>query len=345
MYMEIDPARAWDRLRASRANRPGRATSGARAKTYSTALEQAQQMFRAAEGVGPQTRSLLVFYGLSQAGRAIAAAAVDLKGETWNLVSHGIKATGYDKTFAEIELRTDGAGSAGSFVRLSELLQSPIWPKVTAIQLGDVWDSLPLDMPYTLSKRIRTPPLYAGVVTGETPQPLLSVNVEGFPDRVVDAYEGSALVAYLTYYPGTSGYDSHGRGWMESDIPDFEHLGPDNNSLIMHWRMDGKETGSPERRQRLHDMTRGYAGHRFFFPKLPGLSRDLHPLMAWWAVLYALSMLTRYQPAQWARHIDIDAAPEAILIEKLLVLAMEQLPHLIADTIDEVAAWPKGDAN
>ncbi|MCX5151640.1 YaaC family protein [Streptomyces sp. NBC_00320] len=44
-------------------------------------MEQAQQMFKAAEVVGPQTRPLLVFYGLSQAGRAIAAAAVDLKGE------------------------------------------------------------------------------------------------------------------------------------------------------------------------------------------------------------------------------------------------------------------------
>lgn len=104
MYTEIDPARAWDRLRGSRANRPGKATSGARAKTYSTALEQAQQMFRAAEGVGSQTRPLLVFYGLSQAGRAIAAAAVDLEAETWNLISHGIHAVGYDKTFAEIEL-------------------------------------------------------------------------------------------------------------------------------------------------------------------------------------------------------------------------------------------------
>lgn len=107
MYMEIDPAQAWETLRASRSNRPGRATQGARAKTYSTALEQAQQMFRAAEAVGPQTRSLLIFYGLSQAGRAIAAAAVDLKGTTWNLVSHGIRATGFHKGFAAIEIRTD----------------------------------------------------------------------------------------------------------------------------------------------------------------------------------------------------------------------------------------------
>lgn len=28
--------------------------------------------------------------------------------------------------------------------------------------------------------------------------------------------------------------------------------------------------------------------------------------MAWWAVLYALSMLARYHPAQWANRINVD---------------------------------------
>ncbi|MFD7787653.1 YaaC family protein [Streptomyces nojiriensis] len=92
-------------------------------------------MFRAAEGVGPQTRPLLVFYGLSQAGRAITAAAVDLKGENWNLVSHGIHASGYHLDFADIEIRTDPAGTAGSFVRLSELLRSPVRGNDTVVRL------------------------------------------------------------------------------------------------------------------------------------------------------------------------------------------------------------------
>lgn len=40
-------------------------------------------------------------------------------------------------------------------------------------------------------------------------------------------------------------------------------------------------------------------------------TRSLHPLMAWWAVLHALSMLARYQPAEWATHINIDDSPHA----------------------------------
>lgn len=305
-------------------------------------------MFQAAEGAGPQTRALLIFYGLSQAGRAIAAAAVDLKDQaSWNLSGHGIRASGFDKTFAEIELWTEAPGKAGSFVRLSELLHSPIWSKDTVIRLGDVWDTLPLDMPHPLSKGDRTPPLHASPSVSEAAHPLLTACVEGFPDHVVKAGTRIALDEFLTLYPGTAGYDSYVRSRMGSETPDFERLGPDNSALFMNWSMgctDGMGALGAERVQRLHSMTRGYAWHRFFFPTIHGLSRDLHPLMAWWAVLYTLSMLTRYQPAQWADHINIDEAAEAILIEKLLVLAMEQLPALIADTIDDVAAWPKDDA-
>nr|WP_225846889.1 YaaC family protein [Streptomyces sp. HPF1205] len=311
-------------------------------------MEQAQQMFHAAEGAGPQTRALLIFYGLSQAGRAIAAAAVDLKDQaSWNLNGHGIHASGFGKTFAEIELRTETSGNAGSFVRLSELLQSPIWPKSTVIRLGDVWDTLPLDMPYPLTKGDRTPPLHASPSVSEAAHPLLTAYVEGFPDHVVKAGTRIALDEFLTAYLGTVGYDSYVRSGMGSEPPDFERLGPDSSALFMNWSMgcaDGLGALGSERMQRLHSMTRGYAGYRFFFPTIKGLVRDLHPLMAWWAVLYTLSMLTRYQPAQWAGHINIDAAAEAILIEKLLALAMEQLPALIVDTIDEVAAWPKDDA-
>jgi hypothetical protein len=30
--------------------------------------------------------------------------------------------------------------------------------------------------------------------------------------------------------------------------------------------------------------------------------------MARWAVLFTLSMLARYQPAEWAAHVDVDAS-------------------------------------
>lgn len=224
-------------------------------------------------------------------------------------------------------------------MRLSELLQSPVWENETVVRLGALWDSLPLSLPRQLSDGHRLPPLYASALSvGEKPHPLLTIDVGEFPDHVVDAASRDALLAFLDLYPGTAGFESYVRAVMGSDAPGFERHIPDAGWLTMHWQMPGTVSKS-ERMGRMSTMTRGYAGHRYFFPKLGGLSRELHPLMVWWAVLYTLSMLTRYEPAQWAGHIDIDASQHAILVEKLLDLAMQHLPVLIAETIDEVATW------
>ncbi|MFM9499799.1 hypothetical protein ACKI1Q_40210 [Streptomyces galilaeus] len=61
MQSDLDADEAWERLRASRWSPPGRADTGARRKTYSAAIEQLEQMFRAAVVVGPATRPLQVF--------------------------------------------------------------------------------------------------------------------------------------------------------------------------------------------------------------------------------------------------------------------------------------------
>jgi hypothetical protein len=74
--VEDSPETAWTELRATRWDPPGAAAVSAdRRRTYMFALGQAEQMFRTAAVVGQATRPLLVFYGLNQAGRAIAAAA------------------------------------------------------------------------------------------------------------------------------------------------------------------------------------------------------------------------------------------------------------------------------
>ncbi|MDT0398488.1 MULTISPECIES: YaaC family protein [Streptomyces] len=142
-------------------------------------------------------------------------------------------------------------------------------------------------------------------------------------------------------YPGTLGY--HGFDYMTvggRDVPRYERHNPDAGWLHMHWEMLEETASVAQRRERLRAMTRAYAGHRYFFPAVAGLPRELHPLMAWWVILYALSMLARYQPAQWAGHIDVDGNRHAVPIEKVMERAMEHLPVLIADTIEEVSTWP-----
>ncbi|OXZ04310.1 YaaC family protein [Streptomyces sp. 2R] len=346
MHIDFDAAEAWEQLRASRWSPPGRADSGSRRKTYAAALEQAEQTFQVAATVGTATRPMQVFYGLSQAGRAIAAAAVILKGEEWNLTSHGIKATGFHLPFPDIEIRTDPPGTQGSFVKVSEALDSPVWEK-EPLRLEDVWDLLPPNLRYPLTTRDRLTPLYAdegGI--GMHEHSLLSIPVCHIPARVVNASTREALTDFLTSYPAVAQHESYvttGALSLGSEAPpDYGIYNRDRGELTINWQMppgtglDGMATGD-ERLAHLRAMTRSYRGDRYFLPILPPMKQELHPLMAWWAVLYTLSMLSRYQPAKWGLLINVDGSQHAVPIERLLERAINHLPILIADAITEVS--------
>ncbi|MFJ6900551.1 YaaC family protein [Streptomyces hokutonensis] len=350
MHSDLDADEAWERLRASRSDPPARADTGSRRKTYSAALEQAQQLFHAASVVGPATSPVLAFYGLSQAGRAITAAAWSLKGEDWRLDTHGIKTTGFHLPFPDIEIRTDPSGTQGSFVKVSEVLDSPVW-EMDPLRLEDVWDLLPPNLRYPLTARDRFTPLYTvgddiGVGTHE--HSLLSVPVCDLPDRVIDVGTREALADFLASYPAVAQHESYvttrALSLGPEAPPEYTRYNHGGGELRMNWLMpegvgtgfDGTATGA-ERLAHLRTLTRGYAGSRYFLPVLGSMKRELHPLMAWWAVLYALSMLSRYQPAVWGALISVDTSKHAVPIERLLERAIIHLPVLIADTITEVS--------
>jgi len=80
----------WQELRSLRSQQVGRATGGDRRATFNAALEQAEQLFTAAYSIGTATQPILLFYGLSQLGRA-AAAASNRVGKEYKLTGHGIK--------------------------------------------------------------------------------------------------------------------------------------------------------------------------------------------------------------------------------------------------------------
>ncbi|MFJ9250355.1 YaaC family protein [Streptomyces sp. NPDC101776] len=340
---DLDADEAWERLRASRSDPPVRADNAARCKTYTASLEQAQQLFRAAAVVGPATSPILAFYGLSQAGRAITAAARSLEGEDWRLKAHGIKTTGFHLAFPNIEIRTDPLGTQGSFVKVSEVLDSPVWEK-DPMRLEDIWDLLPTNLRHPLTTRDRLTPLYTSEGSvDEGDHSLLSVFVCNIPDRVVKAGTREALADLLTAYPAVAQHESY-RNVGEAALPFYVRYDHGGGQLSMNWMMpEGVGTGfngmatMAERQAHLRTLTRGYAGDRYFLPVLGSMKRDLHPLMAWWAVLYTLSMLARYEPAVWGKHINVDSSPHAVPIERLLERAINHLPVLIADTITEVS--------
>ncbi|MHB1433527.1 MAG: YaaC family protein [Streptosporangiaceae bacterium] len=82
-------------------------------------------------------------------------------------------------------------------------------------------------------------------------------------------------------------------------------------------------------------MTRPYNGSLWLFPAAGTAGRSLHPLMTWWAVLYTLSMLARYQPAERAGHINVDYSRHAVAVESPLRRAISMVPALTAEAIDQ----------
>ncbi|MGW0553912.1 YaaC family protein [Streptomyces sp. NPDC002926] len=340
--MNLSGDELWRWLRGTRWKPPKAATADLeRRETYVFALEQAEQMFRAAATVGPATQPLLIFYGLSQAGRAIMAAA-PVKGDQWRLAGHGISQDpkSFAGALADISITTSKAGSRGSFVRLSETLDSPVWADA-AVPLGKLWDCLPENRfsPLTnITDERRTALHVEDRDLYSEPHELASVSVWPFPPWVASAGNTEAVKGYMASFPGTEGFEYPWRGTWEEQAPDFSLDLDGWGHLTMHWKVPSGSDGSlADRRTLIHTMTRPYGRARFLVPAVGSNAKGVHPLMTWWAVLHTLSMLARYEPAQWSKHIDIDHSPHAVPLESLLEKAAGALPNLIAYILDDLS--------
>ncbi|KWT61853.1 hypothetical protein ADL21_11245 [Streptomyces albus subsp. albus] len=330
----------WGQLRSTRWSPPPAAASDQpRRKTYVSALEQAEQLFRASAAVGPATRPLLLFYGLSQAGRAIAAAAASA--EEWELNGHGISQKGTLRADLPDIRVTSTAEATSSFVRLSEILHSPLWGGAS-LSLNALWDSLPENRlsPLRDDGTQRRTPLYVDhLCQHDELHPLANAPVHFFPPHVVQSRRpGRALAKYLQSFPEATTHHSYLRVGPDLDAdPRFSPDADGWGELIMNWKLPNGQAGDfSDRAQYLLSLTRPYAGSAYFFPALGSNRTSLHPLMSWWAVLHTLSMLARYHPAEWASHIDVDASSYAVPIERLLKEAITTVPRLIIETIEQV---------
>ncbi|WP_329223728.1 YaaC family protein [Streptomyces sp. NBC_01485] len=341
--MNLSGDELWRWLRGTRWKPPKAATADQeRCETYVFALEQAEQMFRAAATVGPATQPLLIFYGLSQAGRAIMATA-PVKGDQWRLVGHGISQD--PKTFAgplaDVAVTTSKAGNRSSFVRLSQALDSPVWED-SAVPLGALWDCLPenrFSSLATVTNDRRTPlDVDERTLPGGDPNPHASVEVWDFPPWVASAGNADALKTYMKAFPGSEGFAYPWDGPSEAQEPAFSLDLDGWGGLTMHWHVPPGSNGSYEdRRTLIRAMTRPHGRARYLVPAVGSNTKSLHPLMTWWAVLHTLSMLARYEPAQWSKHIHIDSSQQAVPLESLLEKAISTLPTLIAYVLDELS--------
>jgi YaaC-like Protein len=333
-------ATVWRHIRALRHQPPGRAREGQRREVFCAALEQAEQLYAAAETVGDAARPILVFYGLSQAGRAVAAASTEVDDEHFTLSGHGISVVNLRPGSPLHELTVADKGK-GSFTQLAPLLRSGTLPG--GATLDDIWTSIPSllgqplgDGEYPLWP-LRFEP-HSGQGVAGTRREIVAW-VRGLPLwPLTNGDPGQAVADYLRHYPALA---ESGQSHLVPDpfSPDEQQGGA--VKALRCWPWAGPV--DPASVQRFlwefgESRTLPYLGDddRWVFPRLGGGEIPLHPLLAWWALLFVLSMVARYEPASWTRHLDVDAHFTAVKLASALSLALDTCPQLILHAIRAV---------
>ncbi|MCH6470704.1 YaaC family protein [Sinomonas terrae] len=332
-------AQIWQELRALRSQKPGAAKKGDRLATFDAALEQAEQLFTAASVVGTATQPIILLYGLSQLGRAIAASSPLLSNNEYALSGHGID------DGRQLQGATSNGGLAKLMIRAEKNGAFPVVakalgasPMVEPVPLGDIWALLPYSERFPLPYAGRLLRLdfmparsFLGRVDEEEAGSLnllpthLQMDVEDpncVPGEIIEE-EWRRLREFLANYPTLSGW--HTQGLLQR-VPYIRGESDSYGSylsisLAFKPREDDPRTPADQRAQIYH-------GARYVYPALDEGGRPAHPFMLWWAVLYPLSRLARYYPGVWMKLTSISSDPHAAPIEFILREAIRAVPEL-----------------
>ena len=326
---------AWRRLRALRPSPPEYAARGARRDIFSAALEQSEQFFRAADTVGYETKPVMLYYGLSQASQAILAAKRDPRADKRPATSHGTDCPNRNQITAVGDLEVcesrgsgGGAPTGGAFQLLAAVLGSPTLPGCVALR----------QLVISLPEGVEVPPTGtaemcgAAVLERHDGQDLWQQFTETtgrvaklahLPLRLAATDVADVEREVVERYPALRDFhviaDHH-------QCPEIPHavvlLEPPGLRLSLSYHRGGRPLTHDEMRGMMRFGPRSYAdvsGRQLWIsPALPGNTGPLHPLLTWYAVLFGLSELARYQPTKWAQAIDVNRSADATALEHLM---------------------------
>jgi hypothetical protein len=305
-------------------------------------LEQGEQLLGAAARVGTATQPILLFYGLSQMGRAIAAASPLLSQKEYTLVGHGLidgelqgAAT---QGLARLKIRRDEKGAFPTVAKAiaASSLEVPV-------PLGDLWGLLPYAEKFplpgsgnltrltwfpNLNPGVHSPGLELFELQGLPLRLHLAVPDPNIVDPEVIDEEKRLLDEFLGAYPALKGWSLQGHFQRVPYIPLA-----DGSSLALRLALPLAQADGgigPDR-------TPAYHGAFYVYPVIDGTDLPAHPFLIWWAVLYPLSRLARYYPNVWAKLTAISSSPEAAPIEFVLREALRAVPELALRAIRRFA--------
>jgi hypothetical protein len=261
----------------------------------------------------------LLFYALSQGGRAIVAA----RGDEPRAHGHGLAEV--SESDANVHLlhrrirrkptRNDLYGA------LTRALGAPDFSG--EVELGAAWVANPAlwRLPIELWRPEWRMYLHADdSQDGATPgtrtlrimpftEPLAAALDHG-PDLLTDRYPTVPNEAEIVWQPpGTTGLRTW-RAWLR--LPDDEHWAERAHAIAPRAPFDR-------------------SGARYIPTALPGHTDALPPFLLWWLLLFGLSIFARYHPELWARTLDVDQSTVTVAIETALERAIDTMPAMIYD--------------
>lgn len=313
----------WRQVRVLRHDPPARAREGERRQVFTASLEQSEQLFEASTLIDAAARPLTLFYGLSQAGRALSAALAD---DEWKLKGHGIRARSIEQGLLAVQVQDNGRGS---FTQLASVLDSPSIP--SEVPLHAAWATLPeaREHPLPCPNDIPVLRLWPEHLDWTVRSRVANGYLCGLPSSVAQSSNPKAAVAdFLKNYPSAEGWEIS----VAEDVP--LRITQDRNwgwCVHLRWMTAESDRSDRDRLNRLRNAAVRYRDDDALWvpPAVASNDRPLHPLLVWWAVLYGVSMLARYEPARWIEHLDVDQSSLAVPIEAVLNEALEACPDLI----------------
>lgn len=314
-FFGIDSDQDRRRIQALRADPPGLAGSGARRRVFSAALEQWDALLKASGEIVPAAAPILLFYGLSQAGRAVCAARVSA--QPWTSHGHGLSVGDPPGDLGTSLVRPDG-GTNASFAMFCRAVGSASLSEPTT--LGALWAANPKLEAIVGLGNAETPALDLVLITGGGPTSralIVGPVADGLPSDETGAQV--ELASRLADYPGAAD------GLVVSNVsPRVSRDGQPQVEIGWH-----DSTGAA---MDVGRIAPGYGmpnSGAFLRPALNSAGDVLDPLPLWWATLLALSSIARYHPEAWSAALARDRSRAAVPIEDALDIARELLPWLL----------------
>src|SRR5829696_2478297 len=347
-YLELG---AWVAMRSLRSDRPRLAARGARARAFGAGLEQGEQLWLASQNVGSIASPLLLFYGLTQAGRALCAAGI--AGTGWQgAQQHGLQfqltepAAGSLLDLSEVTVQTRGLGLVH---QVAEVIGSPVLSERAS--LSDLISSIDSEL-YFDDRHYSIPrPLEVYETWGLKPGPANTARPALFlgpvPDHMVSNRENvpagpnnlahtrivppspADVAAWLSAYPRLRALGEPTD--VQSPEPSIGRLRRGDWAIRLAWGGDDRIHGVTQTKWTLQQLDVTYSdqpqvANGVVLPSLEGNTEVQHPLVTWWLLLYCLSMLARYYPIIWTELLDVDFSSLAVPLDHLIAVGSTKVP-------------------